>query len=82
MTFLTAELGANWRGDFEILDRMVNRCKKAGVDAVKFQALSDDLINRHPEWDWYSNASIQPTNIQQVSDVCTHYGIEWFCTIL
>jgi len=30
MTFLTAELGANWRGDYEVLDRMVNRCKKAG----------------------------------------------------
>jgi len=71
MTFLTAELGTNWKGDFEILDRMVNRCKKAGVNAVKFQALSDDLINRHPEWDWYGNSSIQPG---------THYGIEWFCT--
>jgi len=80
MTFLTAELGANWRGDVEVLDRMVQRCKKAGVDAVKFQALSDDLINRHTEWNWYGNSSIQPANVQQVSDICTHYGIEWFCT--
>jgi len=80
MTDLIAELGANWRGDFEVLDRMVKRCKGAGVDYVKFQALSKELLNRHPEWDWYRNASISRKNIIAVNRICKHYGIKWFCT--
>lgn len=80
MVFTVAEIGANWHGDFTILERMVERCKKAGVNAVKFQALSDTLINRHIEWDWYNHASITPDNVDSVDKICRQKGMEWFCT--
>jgi len=80
MTFLTAELGTNWRGDPEVLKRMVTKCHWAGVDAVKFQALSIELINRHPEWDWYHHASITVDNIDTIDKICKEIGMEWFCT--
>jgi len=80
MVFIVAELGANWRGDFEVLKRMALRCHRAGVSAVKLQALSQDLLDRHPEWDWYSNASVTPENIQEIDDNMQACGMEWFVT--
>jgi len=80
MTFLTAELGTNWRGDVDVLQRMLVKCHWAGIDAVKFQALSDELINRHPEWDWYHHASITPENVDTIDKICKKIGMEWFCT--
>ncbi len=80
MTFLTAELGTNWRGDVDVLRRMLVKCHWAGVDAVKFQALSDELINRHPEWDWYHHASVTPENVDTIDKMCKEIGMEWFCT--
>src|SRR3989337_4419891 len=80
MTFVVAELGCNWKGNPDILRRMVTKCRWAGVNAVKFQALSDQLIDRHPEWDWYRHSSVQPDNIQMIDNTCKEVGISWFCT--
>lgn len=80
MTFIVAELGANWKGDTYTLENMLIRCKSAGIDAVKFQALSKDLVERHPEWDWYDNAHITADNIDSINNLCNEIGIDWFCT--
>lgn len=80
MTFIVAELGANWKGDTFTLENMLVRCKSAGVDAVKFQALSKDLVARHPEWNWYDSAHITEDTIDEVNDLCKEIGVEWFCT--
>jgi len=77
---MIAEIGTNWNGDFAKLDHMVNRCKLADMDCVKFQALSKELVLRHPELRWYGSASISPENVDKVDDICRHYDIEWFCT--
>ena len=45
--FIVAELGVNWRGNLVILDRMLERCANAQVDAVKFQSLSREYLARH-----------------------------------
>src|SRR3989304_2871447 len=78
--FTVAELGCNWMGNPEILERMVTQCKWAGVNAVKFQALSDELIARHPEWDWYKHASVTPENIHMIHGICRKLNVKWFCT--
>ena len=80
MVFVVAEIGANWKGNVVKLARMVERCADIDVDAVKFQALSPELLARHPEWDWYKDASINEHNIEMVNKVCVGNGIEWFCT--
>lgn len=78
--FVAAEIGANWRGNIGVLDRMVSRAKLAGCNAVKFQALSEELLDRHPEWDWYHHASVTEDNIGAIDKVCKKHNIEWFCT--
>lgn len=80
MVFTVAEIGTNWKGNIVILDRMVERCKKAGVSAVKFQALSKELLSRHPELNWYGKASINENNVDLIDRLCKNYNIEWFCT--
>lgn len=80
MTFIAAELGCNWKGDFELLKRMCRKAQMAGCDAVKFQALSQPLIDRHPEWDWYRDASITPSNIDFVRRIVEDMGLEFFVT--
>ncbi len=78
--FVAAELGANWRGDYETLKRMCRRAQLAGCDAVKLQALSPELIARHPEWEWYAGASVDKKNIDWIDKLIQNCGIEWFCT--
>ena len=80
MVDIVAEIGANWKGNYSTLDRMIERCAKAGCNAVKFQALSQSLLDRHPEWDWYVNASINEVNVGFVAGLCREYKIEFFCT--
>jgi len=80
LTFIAAELGANWGGNVVILDRMIRRAKLAGCNAVKFQALSRELLARHTEWDWYHHASVTPDNIETIDRICKTHKIEWFCT--
>jgi len=59
---------------------MVDKCMKAGCNAVKFQALSKELLARHPEWSWYSKASVCEDNIDMICRVCEGYGIDFMCT--
>lgn len=73
-------MGTNWNGDYVTLDHMAKRCKFVDMDCVKFQALSKELILRHPELRRYGNASITADNVNKVDTICRHYNIEWFCT--
>ena len=47
MTFIIAEIGVNWDGDFELLKEMMIHAKEAGCDAVKFQAFNKNIIDMH-----------------------------------
>ena len=49
MTFVVAEIGVNWDGNLEIAKEMMVQSKKAGCDAVKFQAFTEELVKDHPE---------------------------------
>jgi sialic acid synthase SpsE len=80
MVFVVAEIGTNWNGNPVILDRMVGILKSIGVNAIKLQALSEDLIARHPELTWYKTASVNENNVQFIDDLISQYDIEWFCT--
>ena len=77
---IVAEVSTNWLGDFEILDDMLKVCSDCGVDAVKFQSLSQWKIDRHPELDWYEKCSVTKENIGEISDICDNYSMDWFVT--
>lgn len=81
MTFVTAELGTNWKGNFDILERMASACKDAGVDAVKLQALSPELLARHMELDYYTRASVNEKNIAMIDKIMRDIGIEWYSSV-
>ena len=44
MTFVVAEIGVNWDGDFELVKKMISNAKKAGCNAVKFQSFNENIV--------------------------------------
>jgi len=80
MVEIIAELGTSWSGNYGTLETMVEHCKEANIDAVKFQALSTELLERHKELPLYYTASVSPHNIKKIDKICSDVGIEWFCT--
>jgi len=49
MVFIISEIGVNWDGNFDLAQEMIERSKKAGCDAVKFQSFEENLVKNHPE---------------------------------
>jgi len=80
MTIVVAEIGVNWDGDFELVKVMMEKSKKAGCDAVKFQAFNKETIGNHPLSMRLLKSSISPINIEKIDHIAREIGIEWFCT--
>ena len=80
MVFVVAEIGVNWDGDFKIAKEMMEKAKKAGCDAVKFQAFNENLVKEHPQGSRLIKSSISKTNIEKIDELSKKVGIEWFCT--
>lgn len=78
--YIVAEIGCNWKSDYELLKRMCRKAQMSGCNAVKFQALSQPLIDRHPEWDWYEGSSISPKNVDFVKRIVEDMGLDFFVT--
>ena len=49
MTFLIAEIGVNWDGDFSLVREMMQKSKEIGFNAVKFQAYDEKILGEHPQ---------------------------------
>jgi len=80
MNFLVAEIGVNWDGDFELAKDMMNNAKRAGCNAVKFQAYTKKQIENHPEISRLMKSAISKNNIETINELAKSVGIEWFCT--
>lgn len=80
MVFVVAEIGVNWDGDFTLVKEMMENSKKAGCDAVKFQAYREEAVKDHPEHLRLVKAAISPNNINTIDKLANEIGIEWFCT--
>ena len=77
---IVAEIGVNWRGDFDLLEKMLINSKTVGFDSVKFQAFNEDIIGEHPKKEELLACSITAENIEQINTLATNIGIDWFCT--
>jgi sialic acid synthase SpsE len=80
MTYIVAEIGVNWDGDFDLAKEMMLKSKLAGCDAVKFQAFTEEMVKEHPEKSRLIKSSISNVNIEAINDLSKNVGIEWFCT--
>ena len=80
MTFLVAEIGVNWDGDFDLAKEVIQQAKNVGCNAVKFQAFNSEMVESHPEKDRLLKSSITDSNIEKIDKLAKSIGIEWFCT--
>jgi N,N'-diacetyllegionaminate synthase len=80
LVFITAEIGVNWDGDFELVEKMMLDAKNANCDAVKFQAFNEEIVKDHPEKKRLLKTSISKENIEQINSFSKKIGIEWYCT--
>jgi len=80
MVFVVAEIGVNWDGNFELAKEMMQNAKKAGCNAVKFQAYREEVVKGHSEYLRLVEAAISPKNVEMINKLAESVGIEWFCT--
>lgn len=80
VVFLVAEIGVNWDGKFDLLEKMLVKSKLSGFDAVKFQSFDYEIVKDHPESERLLKSSISPENIKEVNELCEKIEIEWFST--
>ena len=50
MVFLVAELGVNWNGDFELVQKMMLNAKTLGCNSVKFQVFDEIILGNHLQY--------------------------------
>ena len=80
MTFIVAEIGVNWDGNFELAREMISNAKKSGCDAVKFQSFNEKIVASHPEKERLLKTSVLEHNIENIDSISKSVGIEWFST--
>lgn len=80
MVFIVAEIGVNWDGDINLAKNMVKEAKRAGCNAVKFQAFELEQVKNHPESDRLMKTTISKNNIEKINEFAHEIDIEWFCT--
>ena len=80
MTFVVAEIGVNWNGNFKLVQEMIENAKKAGCNAVKFQSFNESIVKEHPDKELLLKTSISKDNIDEIDGIAKKAGIEWFST--
>ena len=80
MSFIVAEIGVNWDGDFELAKKLMEMAKTADCNAVKFQSFNEEIVKNHPESSRLMRSSISKQNIEEINKLAKLVGIEWFCT--
>jgi len=75
--FFVAEIGSNWEGDFMLASRLIDECKEAGANAVKFQMWrAEDLYNGR-----YKEYELTFDKAKSIKGYCDNLGIEFFCSV-
>jgi N-acetylneuraminate synthase len=91
--FIIAEIGINHNGDVEIAKRLIDMAKEVGVDAIKFQKRTIDLIYskeflsspRKSPWgetqrQQKEGLEFTKQNYDEIDSYCKKKGIEWFAS--
>jgi sialic acid synthase SpsE len=80
--FITAEIGSNWEGSYVKAKKIIRECKKADVDAVKFQMWkAEELYNKsHPNWNEIKRAELSFQMAEKLKEFSDKQKIEFFCS--
>ena len=80
--FIVAEIGSNWEGSYIKAKKIIRECKKAGVDAVKFQMWkAEDLYNKsHPNWNEIKRSELSFQMAKKLKEFSDKQKIEFFCS--
>ena len=81
-TFVAAEIGSNWEGNFQKAKKIIKECKNAGADAVKFQMWrAGDLYKKsHPNWNNIKKSELSFQMVKKLKDFSDNEKIEFFCS--
>ena len=90
-TLIIAEIGINHNGDLNIVKELIDASVGAGVDAVKFQKRTIDLVYTKEMLDsprkspWGTTQREQKEGLefgydeyQEINSYCEDKGIKWF----
>jgi len=81
--FVIAEIGSNWEGDIKTAKKLIQKCKNAGADAVKFQMWrAEDLYSvKHPLWKFIKKSELTVEKAKKIKEFCDSIKIEFFCSV-
>lgn len=79
-TEIIAEIGSNWEGNLKKAKKIINECKKAGADAVKFQMwrAADLYSKNHPNWNEIKKSEVTFAIAKKLKEYSDKIGIEFF----
>ncbi len=82
-TTVVAEIGSNWEGSVSKAKQIIEECKDAGADAVKFQMWrAKDLYSpTHPQWNVIKKSELTFEKAKQIKKISDKLGIEFFCSV-
>lgn len=82
-TTIVAEIGSNWEGSIPVAKKIINECKKAGADAVKFQMWrAKDLYSEsHPSWKIIKKSELTFEKAKKIKKISDQLGIEFMCSV-
>ena len=80
--FIVAEIASNWEGNFIKAEKLMQKSKNAGANAVKFQIWrAHDLYNnKHPDWKFIKKSEITLEKAIKLKKIADKIGIEFFCS--
>ena len=91
--YIIAEIGINHNGDLSIAKKLIDICKSAGADAVKFQkrtidiVYSEEMLNQFRESPWGTTQREQKEGLEfsleeykQIDTYCKELGIDWYAS--
>ena len=81
-TLIVAEIASNWEGSLVKAKKLIEKAKKAGADAVKFQMwrATDLYSNDHPEWDFIKKSELTFDKTEKIKKMADEQGIDFFCS--
>ena len=82
-TTIIAEIGSNWEGSVSKAEKIINECKKAGADAVKFQMwrAKDLYSENHPNWKEIKKSELTFEKAKRIKKIADKIGIEFICSV-
>jgi len=80
--FVVAEIGSNWEGNYTKAKKIIQECKKANADAVKFQMWkAEELYDKsHPNWNEIKRSELSFQMAKKLKKFSDKQKIEFFCS--